>query len=198
MELTADSIKEQIPYYLTSKDKEDLVRELKNLSDKTSYYTTQYPESVLQGDGWSLLQFYDFDSGEKCSILGIILSNSCDAASENKRDIPAQVTFSPIVYLSGYVEELRKAGVDETRITQKVQAIRKQQITNIFYLPKGDKLEDEGIVLFGLVHTMPLSVFEKDSAKKKYFTLNQTGFYLFLLKLSVHFCRFQENLRRNG
>lgn len=30
----------------------------------------------------------------------------------------------------------------------------------------------------------------------KLVTLSQQGFYMFLLKLSIHFCRFQENIAR--
>lgn len=46
------------------------------------------------------------------------------------------------------------------------------------------------------LHTVPLHAFERVAEKKKLFTLTLVGFYLFLFKLSVHFCRFHEEVAR--
>ena len=50
--------------------------------------------------------------------------------------------------------------------------------------------------------TRQLSDFENRSYYTSYFpeklfTLNQMGFYLFVLKLSIHFCRFQDGVIRS-
>ena len=66
----------------------------------------------------------------------------------------------------------------------------------MFYLPKGGALEDEYVALLDDLHSIPAHAFERVAEKKKLFTLSMVGFYLFLLKLSVHFCRFHENVAR--
>jgi len=196
MEITPDSIKEQIPYYLTQEQKEGLVRALKDFPAKTNYYLNGYQDELLQGDGWTKLQMLNFESGEKASILGIILSNSCDVSPENKRDLPVKITFSPLVLLSAYVSLLERAGIDSNRIQAKVASIKEQKVTNIFFLPAGSGLKDDFIVLFDEAHTMPAKNFELEKEKEKVFTLSLVGFYLFVLKLSVHFCRFNDKVDR--
>jgi hypothetical protein len=44
---------------------------------------------------------------------------------------------------------------------------------------------------------MPLHAFSEDGERRKLVTLNQLGFYLFVLKLSIHFCRFAEGISRS-
>jgi hypothetical protein len=76
-------------------------------------------------------------------------------------------------------------------------AIREQSITSIFYLPKGAALDAEHIALLDDLHTVPLGYFSGKEERSKLFTLGMTGFYLFLFKLSVHFCRFHESVPRS-
>ena len=73
-------------------------------------------------------------------------------------------------------------------------AIRDQRVTSIFHLPEG-AWGPEGIVLLGTIHAHPLDDFlAKD--RTRLFTLSQYAFYIFLVKLSIHFTRMQENVRR--
>jgi hypothetical protein len=53
------------------------------------------------------------------------------------------------------------------------------------------------MALFDQLYTMPSKVFDQENKKSKVFTLSLFGFYLFVFKLSIHFCRFQENVARN-
>ena len=41
-----------------------------------------------------------------------------------------------------------------------------------------------------------LTAFGQDIEKEKLYTLSQEGFWVFLIKLSIHFCRFHENVPR--
>jgi putative ribosome biogenesis GTPase RsgA len=91
---------------------------------------------------------------------------------------------------------LINAGIAKDQIDRKLIAIKQQKITNIFFLPKGSGLDDDYIALLSDVHTVPYSVFAEKKSKAKQFTLSQIGFYIFVLKLSVHFCRFHENVDR--
>lgn len=207
MEITFESLNEHIPYYLTQGQKEGLIKALKAfIDDKVtkSYYLNRYLTELLQGDAWTKLKIRNFDTGETGSILGIILSNSCDIASENIRDFPVNITFAPLIPLSKYAELLKRNKLHTMAIDQKIRAIKRQGITSMFFLPAGGGLYESGcalkedhIALFDDIYTMPLTVFESEKEKSKVLTLSDFGFYLFIFKLSIHFCRFQENLQRS-
>lgn len=138
-----------------------------------------------------------FESGERKLVKAVLLSNSCDIAPENKRELPTKLNFAPIIKLAPYLQLLRKAGLDNQQIDDKLVAIKEQKVTSLFYLPKGADLEEDYIALLDDVHTVPYQAFSTQSERRKIFTLSQVGFYLFLLKLSVHFCRFHEEINRS-
>lgn len=196
MEITKDSIQNHIPYYLTEKDKVELTRALASLSNCQNYYLNRYPFEILQGDGWTSLELIHFERNERKLVKGILLSNSCDISQENKHEYTPNITFSPIIKLSNFTKILQKNGVREDKILSKVLAIKEQKVTTLFYLPKGANLDEDYIARLDEVYTIPFNSFNNRSDKKKIFTLNQIGFYLFLFKLSVHFCRFHENIAR--
>lgn len=195
-QISIEALQEQIPYYLSKEAKEGLLKELGNFPKKINYYLGRYQDEVLQGDGWSSLDIYDFGVGKTKSIKGILLSNSCDIAPENIRALPAKITFSPIIKLNNYVTKLIESGIPRAQIDQKLLAIKDQKVTNVFFLPKGSGLDEDYIALLSDVHTVPYSIFAEKTSRAKQFTLSQIGFYVFVLKLSVHFCRFHENLDR--
>ncbi len=201
MEITSESFRDQIPYYLTQGQKDGLLKELNafinNSTIKTNYFSNNFQDKMLQGDGWKKLQIRNFDSGDKALILGIILSNSCDVSPNNKRDLPIQITFAPLIPLSGYVALLKKEKIKDPEIENKVESIKKQRITSIFFLPADSYLPEDYIALFDQLYTMPSKVLDLENENSKVFTLSRFGFYLFVFKLSIHFCRFQEEVARN-
>lgn len=197
MQITTEAIQNQIPYYLTQKAKENLVKALDGFPRKIDYYINLYPQEILQGDGWTSLELIRFEDGERKWVKGILLSNSCDMDTENQREFAPKITFSPIVNLNRYLELLANVGIDKEKIEAKVASIKEQKISTLFYLPKGAGLDDDYIALLDDAHTVPFPVFGAQGQKHKLFTLSQVGFYLFLLKLSVHFCRFHENVARD-
>jgi hypothetical protein len=101
MTLDAESIKRQIPFYLSSEDKRALVENLWAISkgEDTDYilsnYYNDFQDQMLQGDGWRGLLVYSFETNEVRPIRGIILSNSCDVDPSNKRDLPVRLSFAP-------------------------------------------------------------------------------------------------------
>ncbi len=196
-----DNIVEHIPFYLTQdKDaKNGFVKNLEDFPNNINYYTSYYPNDELQGDGWEGLDIVNVVTSERRRVLGIILSNSCDISTENKRDLPPNILFSPIVELKRYRNMLIKEGITESQIDSKFEAIKKQKVTSLFYLPTIGNFP-ESIVIFDDVRSLPMSYFQvKKSSKeiKKVFTLSQFGFYLFLFKISIHFCRFHEKVLRD-
>lgn len=200
MTFDAEELKNQIPFYLTAEpEQKELVRNLDALTRgvTTGYYIPSAREpdasSVLQGDGWQDFQLFSFEAGEKRSVRGIVLSNSCDISEDNERAIAPKVVFAPIVRLSAIETRMISKGLPENSVKDRISAIKGQSVTSMFYLPAGGQLEHEYVALLDDLHSMPITAFSKSD---KLFTLSMAGFYLFAFKLSVHFCRLHENVDR--
>ena len=202
MSFDLDTLQQHIPHYLTSEDKKVLVGELNaiasgNAVDYTlSSFRDSFEDVMLQGDGWTGFRLFDFESDELRSVRGLVLSNSCDVDLNNTRDVPSRVIFAPLVKLASYERLLITNGIDRSKVEEKVRSIRAQKTSNVFYLPAGGGLEEDYIVRLDEVHSMPVSVHGGDRSRQKKFTLNNTGFYMLVFKLSVHFCRLQEKVGR--
>ncbi len=196
MGINIDDLKEHLPYYLTQDQQDGLVKALKDFPEKANYFTLLHADQILQGDGWGGLYIMSFPSGNGKLVKGILLSNSCDIAPENKRNTPPLVTFAPLISLAKYIDLLVKNGLDKDRINAAVDSIRLQRTTSIFYLPKGGDLKEEHIALLSDLHTVPVQAFVDEPSREKLFTLSLLGFYMFLMKLSIHFCRFHEKVDR--
>ena len=125
------------------------------------------------------------------------MSNSCDIDPQNPRAAPSRVIFAPLVKLAAYEGLLRGGGFEMKSVDDTLAAIRAQKITNLFFLPAGGPLEEAHVVRLDEVHSMPVGAFFKPKEPEKLFTLSNTGFYMFVLKLSVHFCRLHEKINRN-
>lgn len=189
-----EDIKNHLPAYLSPKQKDDLLSQIRNFP-KINYYIRKDGQEKLQGDGWTGFTILDFISGEKKNVKGIILSNSCDIDVENDRDLSVNVVFVPLINLDKYANLLCVEGLPQNRVASKIEAIKQQRVTSIVYFPKGSNLDDDYIANLDDVHSQPLQHFISGD-RAKLFTLSQAGFYMFLLKLSIHFCRFQEGVLR--
>lgn len=202
MNLDAETLIQQIPYYLTAEDQKVLLDELKAISCGgtatylLSTYRDSFKEMMLQGDGWRGFQLFLFERGERRSVRGIVLSNSCDVDPNNPREVPARVIFAPLVKLAVFKALLKTSGIGADRVADKIAAIKAQKTSNIFYLPAGGVLEEDYVVRFDEVHNMPVAAHTASSDREKLFTLSNTGFYMLVFKLSVHFCRLQEKVNR--
>ena len=202
MTFDADALHQQIPYYLTADPAQKVIlAELKSLSDGANkgYFIPKgydsYTGEMLQGDGWRGFQVFSFANGNLNPVRGIVLSNSCDLTPANARVMPPKVTFAPIVNLSKIVERFEAFGLDKKQVDSRLQAIRAQGVSSIFYLPADDLLDEEHVALLDDLHSMPIEVHGQSA--EKLFTLSMAGFYLFVFKLSVHFCRLHENVGRS-
>ena len=196
MRITSESIKDQIPSYLSQKDKENLAKALDDFPRRINYYIDLYPNEALQGDGWTSVEIIRFENGDRKMIKAILLSNSCDIDPVNKRDLPIKLTFAPVIKLDRYFEYLTKAGVGGKDIEHKTLAIKEQRVSSLIYLPEGAGLDGDYVALLNDLHTVPYAAFSAIDERKKLFTLSNVGFYLFVLKLSVHFCRLHEDVLR--
>lgn len=202
--LDPESLRQQIPYYLTAEDRKVLVNELTSISrgGTADYFLSPHQDAfrdeMLQGDGWRAFQLFLFESGERRSVQGLVLSNSCDIDPGNSRESPARVIFAPLVKLAAYQAALKSKGIELQKINEKFAAIRSQKTTNVFFLPAGGPLKEDHIVRLDDAHSMPVAVHIGAEKREKLFTLSNTGFYMLILKLSLHFCRLHENLNRKN
>ncbi|MBK9306890.1 MAG: hypothetical protein IPM58_07350 [Nitrospira sp.] len=196
-----DGIYEQIklflPKYLSPDQTRDLFSELSRFPDNMAFYLNRddLRDELLQGDGWRGLIAINFLTGERKTVSGAILSNSCDIDSSNTGSLPVNVLFAPLIELRKFTDRLRGFGKTEDQIQNTVITIKKQQVTNIFYLPECHGSIPESLILLGDIHSHPLQHFLQQS-RQPLFKLNQYAFYLFLIKLSIHFSRFQEGVQR--
>ena len=78
----------------------------------------------------------------------------------------------------------------------------------MFYLPEKKNgqnvLLEESFVRFDINVTLPISIFSGGTYDNSYapkgdrlISFSNYGFYLFLIKLSVHYCRFREGVFRD-
>lgn len=195
MELSTENLSKFLPYYLTEERKKGLLEALRNVPNRRYYGKIPDPEP-LQGDGWSGLRIRRFEDGAADNIKGVVLTNSCDLAAGNERLMPVRLNFAPLVSLDRYLGLLRANGIAAARVEQHAQDVRAQLISDLFYLPADVAIGGEHIALLHDIHTIPISKFSPDGSTKRIFSLSYVGFYLFIFKLSVHFCRMHEAIDR--
>jgi hypothetical protein len=199
MEAHKEALEKHFPYYLTQNQQTGLKAAIKDfsLAKKVDYYQSSSEEGLLQGDVWQDFTVLSYYNDKKQKTKGIVLSNSCDVDADNKRTSSPQVVFSPLVTLDKYIERLRTNGTKEEAIQSKLQAIREQTITNMFYLPAHpDGHYNDCVILLDNIHSIPLDVATNNTPIKKVSTLSMFGFYMFVFKISIHFCRLHENINR--
>lgn len=192
-----DQIRLFLPKYLTEQQSRTLFSELEQFPNNLDFYTfrSDLQNELLQGDGWRGFIAIDFYSGARKEVSGVVLSNSCDIFDENQRTLPVNILFAPLIELKKYEASLLAAGQSESHVGQILSNIRKQRTSSVFYLPAYSNVMEESIIVLDDIHAHPLQDFSA-RARKSLFTLNQYAFYVFLIKLSIHFSRFGEGIQR--
>ena len=105
--------------------------------------------------------------------------------------------YAPIIRYDKYAAMLEKSSISASRLVNHLTDIKAQKVSQILYLPKGGKMDYEGIVFFDRAISLPLtSEIVESKCADKLFTLSNFGLYLFLLKMSIHFTRIQERINR--
>ncbi|WP_343684130.1 hypothetical protein [Asticcacaulis sp.] len=193
-----------MPFYLTGDPADALksaIRDFQRSPTNAKYFIqsnkrTEFSDVMLQGDIWKNFPIYDFSSDNRRNdISGIVVSNSCDVSRENKREIPAKISFCPLVPLSK-IETLLAKEVDKKSVESKIESIKRQQTTQFFYLPAQEPLNVDCVINLSDIHSIDAGYYCKSASSSKFLTLSQFGFYLLTFKLSVHFCRQHENVQR--
>ena len=193
-----------LPKYLSPGSEQSLFEELKqfpeNIDDRL-YLSPEYlePDIIYQGDGIDGLLVVNLPETEIKKVPGMIFSNTCDIDERNRQLFPSTLVYSPIFNLEKYKEGLIESKIkDERSIEDHISSIRKQRITQMFYLPKGGVLSNESIVFLDRVNSCDNSFFEREKIRNmRLFALSNYGLYLFIFKLSVHFTRITEGVDRS-
>ncbi|MGD9152836.1 MAG: hypothetical protein PVG30_04150 [Gammaproteobacteria bacterium] len=190
-----------LPKYLSSEEQQKLFDELsqfpKNLDKRFFTSLIKKSSSLLQGDGFQEIFMPNYDESSFVKVKGILLSNTCDASLENERFYQPYVTFSPIYDLHKYQNVLLERERKEI-VQSHIDAIRKQKITSILYIPPFNQDNIECFSRLDCCFSVPLDKGKNnDLIERRIFSLSNYGFYLLLLKISIHFSRAQERVSRN-
>lgn len=197
MQLSLEGLERALPHYLSASRIQGVKRALAEFPEIKFFYLNAYQNEALQGDCWSQLTVFNFADGTRKKIRGMLLSNSCDLDSSNRSLTTPYVTFCPIISLDRLAETWRQAGFERQQVEGTVAAIKRQEISNYMFLPAGASFETEMIACFEQAFSLPYAVFESEAEKRKLATLTDPSFYLFIFKLSLHFCRMHEDVDRS-
>lgn len=197
MEFDPRNVETFLTPYLREDRKQGFLEALKDFPPAKDFYRRLDDPDPLQGDCWAGLTVINFADGTRDRIKGLVLSNSCDITGENSRPVPVGLSFAPLVPLARYEEVLRRAVSDRDRVNNHIRDVRAQKVSSLFFLPDIGTLGGDSIAVLDDVHTVPLDFFTRDSSKSRVFSLSDIGFWLFLFKLSFHFCRFHERVDRS-
>jgi len=200
--MKVDDITNYLPKYLSTESQKELFDDIRKFieGNNLSKIFTRILENeniIYQGDGLKGFKFYSFEKNELKVGPGLVLSNTCDLSLDNKRYMPTQILYAPIIAVSRYINILTENGISQEQINSHLKSIREQEITSIFYIPPVEGRIDESMVFLDRISNMRNSLATtKELLSERIFTLSNFGFYLFLLKLSIHFTRIREGVDR--
>lgn len=202
-----------LPFYLTSVEKQRLkigIEQFVNFETKekaldySGFYLKNAPEYLMQSDMLNSVKLVAWDDESKDFVSGftpsVFVSNTCDVNAENSRSINnKEAMFAPIIELDQYLDDLKSEGYSDAQIASFLNTLKQQDFSNLFYLPKNEKNGKEYIVFFDKISWSPINeLIKEDSLNNiRFISLSNYGFYLFILKLSYHFCRLPEEVDRN-
>ncbi len=201
--MTFDDIKIYLPKFLSSESESVLFEGLKdfpnNLDSRLYTIALKHSENIFQGDGIKDMLIVNLPDENIVKTKSMILSNSCDVSPTNERNFESQIVYAPLFNLKKYHELLKRQSSRSTeQINTHIETIRKQKITQIFYLPKIDNVIEDSIVFLDRINSCSLSFMNsKNISEERIFTLSDYGSYLFVYKLSIHFSRIKDKVDRN-
>jgi hypothetical protein len=199
-----DDIRIFLPKYLSDAEQKNLFSELKsfpiNVDQRLYSLKLKEENNLFQGDGYKSIIMADYEEKKFIEVKCILLSNTCDVSKKNKRNycIPYK-TFAPIFKLKEYQEALLEDYPSQIKSIQNhIESIRKQENTSMFYLPSLHEEGEEYFVRFDCSFSIPDDLISMNKLlDKRLFVLSNYGFYLFLLKVSIHSSRIQEGINRD-
>lgn len=198
-----DEIKIFLPKYLSAEDYNTLIKELedfpKNIDSRM--YTSIADDNLLcQGDVIKDMPFTEIDHLDNGVINKdcIVLSNTCDIDLNNKRLFKSRIMYAPLIELQKYQQVLLNHGNTEQQVCDHIKSIKEQRISQILYLPKSKTFNESLVFLDKVINIDSRAIDRMTLKQRRLVSLSDYGFYLLLFKVSVHFCRLQENVVRGS
>jgi len=198
-----DDLRVYLPKYLSAENYDQLISQLRDFPaniDKRIYTTGLEPNIIYQGDALDDMPVVNIDNLE----LGVknrpcmIVSNTCDMDTANKRLFPTTILYTPIFQLGNYVKILMQYGASEEKIKNHLSDVKAQRVSSMFYLPSIGDL-GESIVFLDRILNVSQKFIDRDTVEsRRKFSLSDYGFYLFVFKLSIHLSRVREGVNRGS
>ena len=204
-----------LPNYLSKAEKGRLLAALEQFYEQsvrkqpawsskfyTNFYLHKNSDYFLQGDllmsirqpNWN----YEANAYDKIYAKALILSNTCDMDVNNDRVIPKEIVLAPLIPFSDFVEELSLL-LEGKKLESIIQGVKSQIYSNVFYLPPVQGTSEDFVCFFDNVFWFPteeLNSYLPDLNQTRIASFDYFGYYLFLVKLSYHFCRLPEEKQR--
>jgi hypothetical protein len=211
MILSGQNFDQLLPAYLheTTKRRIDSALsqfETDNEIDYSDFFSHLESEYLMQSDVVSSIKGIEWDEVLMDYMSGfnpaVLISNTCDIFEGNVRAVnPKEALFAPIIPLNEYIKDCKEEGYTDDQLISFKDTLIKQKFTNLFYLPPNYRNNKAYIVRLDKIYWSPASqvnVVTSDLKGQRYLSLSQWGFYLFLVKLSVHICRAPEEIEERS
>ncbi len=199
MPLTAEEIRVLLSEHLLQDNLDSAVEEIREMQNGRGMIAADHEIPILQGDIFDRVPCVLRADGnvtiEPKRVL--LVSNSCDATPDNPRPIPLDLTVAPLLRLSRYHQMLVDNGVDAGKADDAIRSIRRQEKTNIVYLPTGAGIQEEMVALLDKVQSLPYGEFIAAGAPRLA-VLTTRGYWILLVKLAMHFSRPHEGVERQA
>lgn len=200
--ISPEEIRRHIPQYLAPESRAELFEGIAAFPDNITSRMYSSPPGVettlLQGDGIRDLLMINLPDKRVAPAPAMILSNTCDIDPTNLQFSPRSICYAPIFNLEKYRQQLSARKIKSAEaIKQHVRDIRGYLVTGVFYLPTGGGLEDESIVFLDRICNCQTQSLDRGQLpERRIFTLSDYGAWLFLVVISIHFCRMNDRLDR--
>lgn len=194
-----EDFKQYLPKYLSPSGTENLFAELKqfpaNIDQRLYTSLLKAEPTIYQGDGLANLPIVNLPDDKIGKAKAMVLSNTCDISPDNPRFLPARMIYCPIISFERYKAML--AASQATVSEHHLNDVRTQKVSSMFFLPRNDSLGEDAIVLLDRANNCDINqVSSQEIQSRRLFTLSDYGFYLLIFKLSIHFTRIREAVRR--
>ncbi len=199
-----EKLKLYLPKYLSSESESELFKQLKefpnNINQRIYISYLKNDPIIYQGDGIKDLLVIQLPQTDVKKVNSVIFSNTCDIDQENKRNFSSQIVYSPLIPFSKYISSLREnSSKNPAQLNAHFESIRKQQITQIFFLPKIEGKIEESIIFMDRIQNISNDYVDRSTLPDvRLISLSDYGVYLFMFKLSIHFTRIQDKVNRKS
>ena len=202
--MSFEDIRIYLPKFLSPENERELFEGIRQFPENlpSRFYSKKLvgEPSVFQGDGIRGLPVINLPEPRIGEARALILSNTCDVDPANPRPFfPAHLCYCPIFDLGKYRHALVSEGrLEEKQIDSHLDDVRRQRVTQVFYLPGTPGIIDESLVFLDRVNSCRNTIIARESVpERRLFSLSTFASWLFLLKLSIHFTRFTDKVNRD-